>query len=1216
MANNKNRIAVLADNGSLSDGIPKSDTSWHRFTQVNNYVNSIQLATLNMEEGSDVFSILTAVPSPWVRAYMMKNAISYKYITAVHKNQKGEDGMKGMDHLYSALQDEYKGVVACMALYNSRITVERVDLKYSDDLNFNELSSTDILKQANNIYELSGAFGNMLFEQSKFSKPTQSDEDKKNNRVAFPFVLLISLDNQVIAGSNPLTLLYPAANYDLSESKIPFYVRGRFKNPIDHLERKELERIYHYVGRLRKQVNEFEKQFKDNDFNIIVVHSFLRNFHEEVKEKLYELDPNFNEKVSGILDSCDKFSSHKPFDTLFNVDIKIYKTSDGRYLTENANRDLKEFNPDKLLLPVEKSQVLMVDTSDISNGMVSLLSAKGDDGKNYYFTLPLSSIGISEFQNQIHDVLGLGERKLGYDKILTATYSVNDFQLEVTLKLEISGYDTYFSKRYTVNNHKKPINTSIILWPNFYAKNWSEYYLYSEIPHSGKGIKAIPLIADENNIEKLRFKEEDQLYYFNEHSDSPAACIVEHDVTKLKEKAVKYEIFKSNVPFLGVEMRASSEHYEDYSCGYIILSNRNISGKGLRNYSYERQELEPVTVSVDFGSTNTSVSIVDKSNVINNLSINPRRVFMLGEEKNDSKSYAGVNEIFFFQNDKESKALRSALVLHNTQRLSEYELQLPQPVSGGIPLQEVNVPVKYGDKAVLNIQIEDEESKIIYDLKWKREDRFLVHKKAYLKNIWLTICAELFEQGKRPTQLMWSYPHAMPKDLRRTYEGIYEEVVKDSCPIKGPKPKTAKITGDTKMYSTALSESEAVCNYALSMGGIGLPGGSIFLGIDIGGVTSDILILSNDPGDKRALLLKQSSAKIAGDRISKAIGASESIKKCINHFLRREGINILGMKDMDSITAPYYTNLLFEKLEINQDLERSFYSELWDPENEELSRDHTRGLIAIASYICGLLLFHSGQLTASVVKNNIENENSSLGLNKGLNLHISTFGKGGKLFDWLPVALGEETALKYYKSCFSRGLEIYEFPDLKTKEGVLKNFNYHVKKENLKMEVSLGLASPRGMMQKSEFADFEILGEYGYNYDDTGKSISMNWNTPMESKYIFELGEKLHFPITTPDPQNPTGLKRFDQFLNEYISLVREWDLFDYYKLNDKANKFVEINLENYVKSDEDWVANNLLRTRTKNEAEFRFSSSPFLFQGMCFLDEVLMKSIYGMSDK
>ena len=74
----------------------------------------------------------------------------------------------------------------------------------------------------------------------------------------------------------------------------------------------------------------------------------------------------------------------------------------------------------------------------------------------------------------------------------------------------------------------------------------------------------------------------------------------------------------------------------------------------------------------------------------------------------------------------------------------------------------------------------------------------------------------------------------------------------------------------------------------------------------------------------------------------------------------------------------------------------------------------------------------------------------------------------------------------FYKECFEKGLEIYDFPlaKAKGKTSVLKYLNYTVKKENLKNEVSLGLACPRGLVSKSDFADFEILGEFGYTYDE------------------------------------------------------------------------------------------------------------------------------------
>jgi hypothetical protein len=1212
MANtSSNRVPILAKNGSLSKGVPKSDDSWHSFTQVNNYVNSLELSSLDVESG-DVYSIIKGVPSPWVRAYMTKNAIGYPFVSEAKKIEKVN--LKGMDFLYGAIQDEYKGILACMALYSNRIKVEKVELKYTDDLKYNELSGAMVLKSVKNIYEISGAFGNMLFDQEKFWKPINNTKDK-NTVDQSPYVLLISIDDTVFAGSNPMTLLYPAANYNLNEADIPFYVKKRFRNPSNYLQAVELEKLFHYLTKLRENVNNFEKEFKDPEFNIITVHSFLRDFQNEVKDKLVEINKEFNDKKSGILDFSDKFKNYSPFDKLFDIDVKIYRTKDGRYLINNETGDLPEFNPDKLLLPLELSQILMIkQEKEDECQLASTLCARGSDGVDYYFSLPFSSLGLKEFQNQLMDILGKGQSGLKYDKILTARYDVEKNELDVTLKLEISGFDTYFSKKYPVSNAKNPIDTNIILWPNFYANNWTEYYLYSEIPHEGKGIKSIPLVADENNLEALKFTSDSNLYYLTEDKNSKASCIVEHSFEKLKEKKIKYEIFKSNVPFLGVELRTSSEQLNDYCCGYILISHTANSATSLRNHSFDRRELESAQVSIDFGSTNTSISMVDRTNTISSLKILPRRVFVLGCEKNDNSIYATTNQIFFFQNDLQSNALRSALVLHNTLRLSDYELQHSQAISGGVTLQERNIPITGGDRSALDLRIDDEETKVIYDLKWKREDKYLVNKKAYLKNVWLCVCAELFTMGKKPNEVMWSYPHAMPKDLRRTYEGIYEEVIKNVNPIHGAKAKTAKITGQPNSYSLALSESEAVCNYALTMGGIGLQSDSIFLGIDIGGVTSDLLLLTNDPGDKRALLLKQSSVKIAGDRISKAIGASKSIQKCIAHFVRREKLSILGLENLNDETSAYYTNQLFESLENNSDLERAFYSELWDPENEELNRDETRGLIAVATYVCGLLLFHAAQLTASIVKKDAESGKPQLNLGKGFNLHVSTFGKGGKLFDWLPTALGKETAENFYKECFEKGLEIYDFPLAKAKgnSSVLKYLNYTVKKENLKNEVSLGLACPRGLVSKSDFADFEILGEFGYTYDENNASpVSMEWDAKMENKLIFELGEKLHFPEIQPTAENLTGLKRFDEFLKVYVKLVSEWELFDHSKLAEKANKFVEINLENYVKSDEDWVANNQIRQKTKNDSDFRFSSSPFLFEGMCFLDEVLMKSLY-----
>ena len=127
--------------------------------QVNNFIHSIDLPALNTDTG-DVYGILTAIPSPWVRAYMMKNALTVEYVTEFAK-ETGD--LPGMDSLYGAMQDEYKGLLTCLALYGSRITTRKIELNYSDDLNYDDMSASSIFKELKNIYEIKGAFGNMLF---------------------------------------------------------------------------------------------------------------------------------------------------------------------------------------------------------------------------------------------------------------------------------------------------------------------------------------------------------------------------------------------------------------------------------------------------------------------------------------------------------------------------------------------------------------------------------------------------------------------------------------------------------------------------------------------------------------------------------------------------------------------------------------------------------------------------------------------------------------------------------------------------------------------------------------------------------------------------------------------------------------------------------------------------------------------------------------------
>lgn len=1206
MSKTKDRVALLSDNKNISTGITKPGDSWSVMSQVTNYTNSIEVGQLSLEN-PNLYSIITAIPSPWVRSYITKNALSFSYIT---QTQKREDSFEGMGALYSALQDEYKGVLACMCLYMSELSVEKIDLVYPEFKQSEDDNNLNILKSAYNIYDLPGALGNLLFEERDLWLPTDT---KPNQESIAPYLLLISMGDTVIAGVSPQTLIYPAASYELKDSNIPFYRGGRFRDPLDYLEFKDITKLLYYIRKLREQLNLYIEEFhgKNKIISFISLFSFFREFEQEIRNQILKIDPDYNLDASGIVDFCDKFKGYMPYSKIFDIDAKIYKTPDGRYLIENETGDLPEFNPSQLLLPVENTKLVKL-SGDFDFQNTPVLSAKDEEGREHIFTLPFSHIGISEFQNEIKDVLGQGTRGFEHDKIITAKYDTRKKKLEVTLRLEISGSDTHFSKIYQVANSEEPLVPDIQIWPNFISKYWSSYYTCSNIPHSGRGIKVLPLLAEETNFERIRFNDDGSLYHFeNDRYQKDTNVVVDHDYNLQNEKAIKYEIFESKVPFLGFELKISSQHLDDAYGGYLLLNNLNIldvadDTKG--NYS-----LESVNVAIDFGSTNTSVSYLDRSNQIHNLNVKPKKLdlFTINNQHRDGLK---VGDLFFFQDQTQEKPFRSALLQHDTKRLKDPTLLRSRAISGGISVQLLHLPVVSGDKSKLKVKYGDEITDVIYDLKWKREDRYLVNKKAFLKNIWLLTCAELFINSKRPAKLNWSYPSSMPRDLIRTYEGIFEEIISEVDPIITQRKdiervRPAKINTGS-IHDQAITESEAICNYALTRGNVSIAQNNVFVGIDIGGITSDILLVTNDPGDKRGLLLKQSSVKIAGDRLAKIIGSSESIKSLLRHFVRSNNVVITDIDQIGSETAGYYTNLLFDLLEDDERLEQSFYNTIWAPDDEELNRSETRGLIAVPAYICGLLLFHSGQLLASSIDD--DEEQDTFNLKDRLAVTVSSFGKGGKLFDWLPTAFGDTTATEYYKQCFELGLGVSETVR-SMKDSLQVRFEHRKGERNdLKREVSMGLVTQRGLIRKHANAENDIIGEKGYFLED--ENDFMPWGKSITPDHIYEIGEKFRYPKLDLEKNHITGLEHFDIFLRNFLDFVRIEGIIDSTVLVKNAESFVENYLENYVKSDEDYLASSRINEHSDEIEDFSFSASPFLLQGACFLDKVLIPNIYRIS--
>ncbi|MFM7054765.1 MAG: hypothetical protein ACKOX7_08490, partial [Bacteroidota bacterium] len=173
-------------------------------------------------------------------------------------------------------------------------------------------------------------------------------------------------------------------------------------------------------------------------------------------------------------------------------------------------------------------------------------------------------------------------------------------------------------------------------------------------------------------------------------------------------------------------------------------------------------------------------------------------------------------------------------------------------------------------------------------------------------------------------------------------------------------------------------------------------------------------------------------------------------------------------------------------------------------------------------------------------------------------------------------------------------------------------FRYSLRVSWEKLEVAYGLSAPRSIVIE-DLSDSEIVGEDGYSFD--GKPLK--WNDRIRPELIFEFGERMSLPQIENEDQITdangayVAYPNFNRFLDLFFNLIKDWELFDYTILHQQRIKFASKSLENYVKSDEDWLASSNVMSKSNVLGDFKFSCSPFMYQGACFLDEVIIKKLF-----
>ena len=98
--------------------------NWSPLGNTTVFINNIQ--TPKLSEKTNVGQLVSGIPTAFARVDLFKTALDH---VATCNTSEGQHNLVGY---YSQLVDEWKGLIACIALDYAHISVRRIDLKYSD----------------------------------------------------------------------------------------------------------------------------------------------------------------------------------------------------------------------------------------------------------------------------------------------------------------------------------------------------------------------------------------------------------------------------------------------------------------------------------------------------------------------------------------------------------------------------------------------------------------------------------------------------------------------------------------------------------------------------------------------------------------------------------------------------------------------------------------------------------------------------------------------------------------------------------------------------------------------------------------------------------------------------------------------------------------------------------------------------------------------------
>lgn len=1108
---------------------------WNELTMARSYIQGIRtgkiLEGVNAEK---IGALISGVPTPWARAKLFKFALD------TLATPDPNIGDSGLTQYYDQLHGEWRGLLALLALHGDRISFSHpvvMDVRGGD-------------------YRIASAFGRMLFSDSDL----WSDQDElSKNPDAQPYIQLIKYRGHLVGGTSPLTGCFTGVDYTKlgnDASDISWYRNGKLEDPMDYLNPEQLEKLYLFVRNMNSHLQAFAD--KVNALRTPERRVDLNGFMRMCQKWEDDIQAKAQSPLRQIGPVAQYPQLKCPFSVLFESNVPVYLTPQFSF-TYQAGDGYTQIGDVQNLLSTDSFVVGWAEDDaqrrKLINAPVYFLRVKNlHAAQTYYFTLPLSEMGMDIFRNRLSDVL---DYTAGGSTHLSAT--INDAgQLSVKLIVSIDGQSVALNTR-EYNISWLTDMGKVILWPDFVSDEWDKYYLYSEFT-ADAAQQFQPLFRSGDAM--LRDGEGHFLTpLYQPQPDETPEVDIKHLVSYPAGQPAdlpKYNIFAADKPVEGL-LAFVKQNGRDVRAGYLMLRHSVV--KDLTQFAPKVNAV----VGVDFGSNNTCVYYRADDRDPEPVKFENYRSVLVGQENIDGRALAGNDELLFFTNyPAPGGQLKSWLQEHDS-RCTAYNQS--EEIAGGVPVNRPNVDVREMDAYKITTQA----GILHYNMKWLDDAEGLEKKKAYLKSLWLQTCAYLYKQGIKPQEISWSHPGSMMESDVAEYEKIFGALANMKPYTAGKKPA---------LNDKLPTEAEAVCSFALSQD-FGLSSDNMFLGIDVGGSTSDILLLAkNSAQDNKRTLYRESSVRLAAGVFFGAVIESETFRRALVNFheSNQKSVYVANIKDILSEAgrhkAPYYLNNIFDQLKTSDDYDR-FY--------ESVSRD-AKFVFTIPAYVTGLLLFYSGMLIGKAIKEHH--------LDQLKCVEILCFGKGGRIFHWLRSATSPRLTREYYARCLNAGVNLVAERELEVK------YRDEIEVDN-KAEVAKGLCAPQDVERIQRDQSSDICGERGVTYREPDGSIrQLAVEDELTGDYFANDMNNFDFK----------DVSNFETFMNIFIEFVSQKT-----KLYPEAERDLRADLQDLRNKIANLVTRDREYVKAKKNAQsgggFRYHQPIIIAEGISFLDTLIRKA-------